>query len=151
MNVVYAQRRNASKFYIAVVWGEVLNQHLDVQVDIGKDSHPDWENVRMVVGSDPFCVKPKQSRTKVGTWELTEEGRISDRLIVQMKVLERGLYRNQPATKLLLSPITGRRHQVSQQFCKNLSSDWDYSYEFTVITSDIRLSETSHTAIGKTF
>ena len=58
--------------------------HLDVRVGIGKDSHPDWENIRMAPASDPGCVKPKQSRTK-------------------MMVLERGLYRNRPATKLLNS------------------------------------------------
>ena len=75
------------------MWGELEEDHLDVRVAIGKDSHPDWENIRMVPASDPGCVKPKQSRTK-------------------MMVLERGLYRDMPATKLLLFPVTGRRHQV---------------------------------------
>ena len=51
--------------YVALVWGEVKDSHLDVQVDIGKDSRPDWENIRMVAASDPYCVKPRQSRTKV--------------------------------------------------------------------------------------
>ena len=51
--------------YVALVWGEVEDSHLDVQVDIGSDSRPEWENIRMVVGSDPYCVKPRQARTKV--------------------------------------------------------------------------------------
>ena len=51
--------------YVALVWGLVENNHLDVQIDIGKDSRPDWENIRMVPGSDPYCVKPRKSRTKV--------------------------------------------------------------------------------------
>ena len=79
---------------MALVWGHLQPEQVDVRVDIGKDSRPEWENIRMVAGSDPYCVKPKQARTKV-------------------KVLERGLYRGKPATKLLLSPVTGRRHQVT--------------------------------------
>ena len=88
------QKRRAVKLYIALVWGEVEDTELDVRVDIGGDSRPDWENIRMVAGSDSHCVKPRQARTKI-------------------VVLERGLYRKKPATKLLLSPVTGRRHQVN--------------------------------------
>jgi len=112
------ENRKARKFYVALVWGDVETDNLDVQVDIGKDSHPDWENVRMVPGSDPYCVKPRQSRTK-------------------MKVLERGLYRNKPATKLLLSPVTGRRHQLRvhcHYIGHTIVGDYTYSNRRDVLT-----------------
>ena len=51
--------------YVALVWGEVEDGHLDVQIDIGTDSRPDWKNIRMVAGCDPHCVKPRSARTKV--------------------------------------------------------------------------------------
>ena len=45
-------------------------------------------------------------------------------------VLERGLYRNRPATKLLLCPVTGRRHQL-RVHCHHLGhtivGDFTYS------------------------
>jgi len=86
--------RQTRKFYLALVWGNVKEDFIDIRVDIGKDTSEEWANIKMAPADSPVCCdKPRDARTK-------------------LLVLERGLFRNKPATKVLLSPITGRRHQL---------------------------------------
>ena len=91
------QLRTPKKFYIALVWGEVKHEKLDIRVDIGPETAGEWAGVKMVPVDSPTCdtSKVKTARTR-------------------LMVLERGLFRRMPATKVLLAPITGRRHQVSR-------------------------------------
>jgi 23S rRNA-/tRNA-specific pseudouridylate synthase len=48
---------------------------------------------KMAISEKPYCHQPKLAFTR-------------------LLVLELGLYNNYPATKVLLKPITGRRHQL---------------------------------------
>ena len=91
------QLRTPKKYYIALVWGEVKHEKLDIRVDIGPETAGEWAGVRMATVDSETCdqAKVKTARTR-------------------MMVLERGLFRQMPATKVLLAPITGRRHQVTR-------------------------------------
>jgi len=88
------EHRQTRKFYLALVWGNVKDDFIDIRVDIGKDTSEEWSNIKMAPADSPNCCnKPRDARTK-------------------LMVLERGLVRSKPATKILLAPITGRRHQL---------------------------------------
>ena len=117
------QLRTPKKYYIALVWGEVKHDKLDIRVDIGPETAGEWAGVRMATVDSETCdlAKVKTARTR-------------------LMVLERGLFRQMPATKVLLAPITGRRHQVTrdtQKLSRDIVIDHlCFSFEFTVTTSD---------------
>jgi len=87
--------RTPKKYYIALVWGEVMHEKLDIRVDIGPETGGEWAGVRMAPVDSQTCDRSqaKESRTR-------------------LMVLERGAFRQRPATKVLMAPITGRRHQL---------------------------------------
>ena len=62
-------------------------------VSLGDDSTPEWNKIRMCTPASGTCLHPRPARTK-------------------LLVIERGRFNGKPATKVLLCPITGRRHQV---------------------------------------
>jgi len=87
------QERRTKKYYLALVRGHVSQPRLDINLPIGEDTREEWRNVKMCTPRQEWCKYPRSSRTR-------------------LLVLERGLYNNYPATKVLLAPITGRRHQL---------------------------------------
>jgi len=106
------EERKTKKYYLALVRGHVSEDCLEINVPIGDDSRPEWSRLRMSTPStDPGCMRPREARTK-------------------LLVLERGQYNKQPATKVLLAPLTGRRHQL-RYHCHYLGhtivGDWVYS------------------------
>ena len=108
----YLQYRQTRKFYLALVWGNVKEDFIDIRVDIGKDTSEEWSSIKMAPADSPACCdKPRDARTKVIKHEIHFHENYN--FLFQLLVLERGLFRNMPATKVLLAPITGRRHQVS--------------------------------------
>ncbi|XP_020775565.1 RNA pseudouridylate synthase domain-containing protein 1 [Boleophthalmus pectinirostris] len=84
--------RTVTKVYIALLrgWVEVETQTLDFP--IGKNSS-EGKTHMMCIGGTEGCENPKPCQT-----ELT--------------VLQYGLYDGEPATKVLLKPLTGRTHQL---------------------------------------
>ena len=78
------------KYYLAILRGHCQNDTFIVNTAIGKDSRTD---LKMALEDSEFCVKPRKAETKV-------------------YVLSRGTYRGDPATKVILKPKTGRRHQL---------------------------------------
>lgn len=82
--------RRTKKFYLALVRGRVEEDRVDIDVPIGNDSECEQ---RMRCPDEAQCVKPRSARTR-------------------LLVLARGTYDGDPATKVLLAPVTGRRHQL---------------------------------------
>lgn len=91
--------RTPKKYYIALVWGELKQERLDIRVDIGTETAGEWAGVRMATVDSETC---DQSKVKIAR--------------TRLMVLERGQFRQMPATKILLAPITGRRHQVARAY-----------------------------------
>lgn len=87
------EQRRTKKYYLALVRGHVAQSRLDINLPIGKDTREEWLNVKMCTPRQDWCKFPRQARTR-------------------LVVLEKGLYNSYPATKVLLSPVTGRRHQL---------------------------------------
>jgi len=87
------QERRTRKFYLAVVRGHVAEDRMEINLEIGEDGREEWDRVKMCTPRQEWCLKPRPSRTR-------------------LVVLERGLYNKYPATKVLLAPISGRRHQL---------------------------------------
>ncbi|XP_076246668.1 RNA pseudouridylate synthase domain-containing protein 1 [Calliopsis andreniformis] len=87
------ETRTAKKFYLALLHGHIDKPYIIVDKAIGIDIREKKGNHKMCVSDNIFCEKPRSSFT----------------ILV---VLERGFRSGKPATKVLLCPGTGRRHQL---------------------------------------
>ncbi|KAJ8955376.1 hypothetical protein NQ318_003473 [Aromia moschata] len=84
--------RASKKYYIAIVRGLFSKEIVDIDIPIGEDIRE--KNIqKMCTANCKFCMKARTAKT----------------IFI---VLEKGLYDNYPATKVLVRPITGRRHQI---------------------------------------
>ena len=95
------------KYYLAILRGHCQDNEYQVTSSIGSDSRTD---LKMALSDSEFCTKPRRAETLV-------------------TVLSRGIYQGQPATKVLLKPKTGRRHQL-RIHCHSLGHTivGDYTY-----------------------
>ncbi|ROT74030.1 RNA pseudouridylate synthase domain-containing protein 1 [Penaeus vannamei] len=98
--------KRVDKYYLALVRGHVSKEMLDIYLPIGDDLRPEWRDVKMATPLSRHVGRCKPAHTR-------------------LLVLQKGLYDDYPATKLLLKPITGRRHQLR-----------------------VHLSESGHTIVG---
>ncbi|XP_044257510.1 RNA pseudouridylate synthase domain-containing protein 1-like isoform X2 [Tribolium madens] len=100
------QQRKCKKYYIALVRGYLSLNLLDLNFPIGRDN-----SVKEV---EKMCVTHGNSSRTART------------LIV---VLENGLFENYPSSKILIRPITGRRHQI-RVHCSHIGHTivGDYTY-----------------------
>ncbi|XP_021949042.1 RNA pseudouridylate synthase domain-containing protein 1 isoform X2 [Folsomia candida] len=86
--------RKTSKYYLAIVRGHISKDLITVNEGIGDDIRQSFQNIRMALASSDFCTAKWRNAT------------------THIAVLERGYCYNYPATKILMKPITGRRHQL---------------------------------------
>ncbi|XP_065331875.1 RNA pseudouridylate synthase domain-containing protein 1-like [Cloeon dipterum] len=86
-------KREVKKFYVALIRGWPSKNSFSINESIGENKYEVDTSRKMCVGSDKKCIKPRNAHTRV-------------------QVLELGLYENYPAAKVLLRPLTGRRHQL---------------------------------------
>lgn len=92
--VLAFEQRLAKKYYLAIVRGLISQDVLTITEPIGDDTREKFRDVRMAPQSSPFCSRScRDAATKV-------------------VVLERGMCYDYPATKVLMRPLTGRRHQL---------------------------------------
>ncbi|XP_031847920.1 RNA pseudouridylate synthase domain-containing protein 1 isoform X2 [Nomia melanderi] len=87
------ETRRVKKFYLALLHGHVNEPYLVIDKPIGIDVREKMGNHKMCINDNDFCEKPRKSYT----------------ILV---VLEHGFRNGKPATKVLLCPETGRRHQL---------------------------------------
>lgn len=89
------EKRQITKFYLAIVRGHISGLHeLSIDIPVGEDIRYKTANNRMCTSHDwEHCLSPRRGETK-------------------LIVLERGFYETEFATKVLLQPVTGRRHQL---------------------------------------
>ncbi|XP_049783138.1 RNA pseudouridylate synthase domain-containing protein 1-like [Schistocerca cancellata] len=104
------ETRKTKKYYVAIVRGHVAKELMDITDPIGEDKRERHGNHRMCLASDPNSCYPKFAHTR-------------------LLVLQRGLYGTYPATKVLLRPVTGRRHQL-RVHCMSIGHTivGDYTY-----------------------
>ena len=81
------------KHYLAILRGHCLKNFYKINLAIGEDLRPEVRKLKVATSDSEFCDKPRESETL-------------------MAVLSKGLYCGEPATKVLLKPLTGRRHQL---------------------------------------
>ncbi|XP_011263587.1 RNA pseudouridylate synthase domain-containing protein 1 isoform X1 [Camponotus floridanus] len=87
------ENQKVQKFYLALVHGHIREPHVIINKPIGDDIREKNGNHKMCTNDSVFCEKPRNSYTV-------------------LMVLEHGFWKNKPATKILLAPGTGRRHQL---------------------------------------
>ncbi|XP_068916846.1 RNA pseudouridylate synthase domain-containing protein 1-like [Tenebrio molitor] len=99
------QQRLCKKYYVALVRGYLSSNLLDLNFSIGRDVTV--QEIEKMCASD---VNGRGARTLIIT-------------------LEQGLFDNYPATKVLVRPITGRRHQI-RVHCSHIGHTivGDYTY-----------------------
>uniref|UniRef100_A0A1B6L096 Pseudouridine synthase RsuA/RluA-like domain-containing protein n=1 Tax=Graphocephala atropunctata TaxID=36148 RepID=A0A1B6L096_9HEMI len=105
------QKRTTRKYYLAFLRGHVSKEFIEIKNAIGEDAMEVEGSHRMCVGEDQSCLAPRSALTR-------------------LLVLQRGLYGDYPATKVLLRPITGRRHQLRVHCCHlghTIVGDYTYS------------------------
>jgi len=105
------QARRTRKYYLALVHGHVADQLSDINLPIGDDSRPEWLTIKTCTSRHSYCHKPREARTRC-------------------VVLERGTYKDKAATKLMLAPQSGRRHQLRvhlQEIGHTIIGDYTYS------------------------
>jgi 23S rRNA-/tRNA-specific pseudouridylate synthase len=100
-----------NRYYLALVRGHISSQKLTLTEAIGDDLREMQSSRRMSIASSPFCSKATRDA------------------LTHLVVLERGLCYGYPATKILLRPITGRRHQL-RLHCSSIGHTivGDYTY-----------------------
>lgn len=103
------EMRLSQKYYLALVHGHVTCSAFSVDSAIGTDSRPNFSHC-MCTESNDYCLKPKSALTLI-------------------LLLELGLYNGKPASKIMLKPITGRRHQL-RIHCREVNHTiiGDYTY-----------------------
>ncbi|XP_070164738.1 RNA pseudouridylate synthase domain-containing protein 1 [Polyergus mexicanus] len=87
------ENQKVQKFYLALVHGHIHESHIIIDKPIGDDVREKNGNHKMCTNDNIFCEKPRNSYTV-------------------LVVLEHGFWKIKPATKILLAPSTGRRHQL---------------------------------------
>jgi len=94
-------QQKSSKFYLAIVRGHVTDDCVHIDLPIGEvaadDDLQEWGKAKMATPwsrPDGLCAKARRAETK---------------MVVMSRGLMGGGY---PATKVLLQPLTGRRHQL---------------------------------------
>ncbi|XP_012149237.2 RNA pseudouridylate synthase domain-containing protein 1 isoform X2 [Megachile rotundata] len=104
------ETRTAKKFYLALLHGHINESYIIIDKAIGIDIREKKGNHKMCVSGNAFCEKPRKSYTV-------------------LVVLERGFRNGKPATKVLLCPATGRRHQL-RVHCSHIGHTviGDYTY-----------------------
>jgi len=105
------EARRTRKFYLAVVHGRLGPDKLQIDLPIGDDARPEMEKLRMCTPNQDYCVKPRPANTRC-------------------VVLARGTFNSKPATKVMLYPSTGRRHQLRvhmQEVGHTIVGDYTYS------------------------
>ncbi|KAK4297684.1 hypothetical protein Pmani_029921 [Petrolisthes manimaculis] len=104
-------KHHVDKYYIAIVRGHVSQNLIDVNLQIGDDIRPEWFGIRMVSEVSPFAKHCRRAHTRI-------------------LLLQRGIYNDYPASKVLLKPCTGRRHQLRVHLSHlghTLVGDYTYS------------------------
>lgn len=104
------EKRTVEKYYLALLHGYVKDNFLVIDRMIGNDTRTDFCHC-MCTFDKIYCSNPKTSLTV-------------------LLVLQRGLYNNNvPVTKVIMKPITGRRHQL-RVHCQNIGHTivGDYTY-----------------------
>nr|CAD7203488.1 unnamed protein product [Timema douglasi] len=103
-------QRKTKKYYLAVLRGHVSKELMYMNEAIGEDSLEERGSHRMCTSSNLNCTSPRPAQTR-------------------MLILQRGLFDNYPATKVILRPITGRRHQL-RVHCAHIGHTivGDYTY-----------------------
>ncbi|XP_046452823.1 RNA pseudouridylate synthase domain-containing protein 1-like, partial [Daphnia pulex] len=102
--------RKTRKYYLALLRGHVSHELIDISLPIGADSRPGHSH-KMCSSDKQFCQYPKAAFTR-------------------LLVLQKGFYDGFPVTKVMMKPVTGRRHQL-RIHCSSLGhtivGDFTYS------------------------
>lgn len=99
---------NVSKYYLALVYGR-LNPDLGAY---GVDHSDDMLTVDVPIGEDNNRRHYARCALADKNGQLLENCVYPQKSVTQVKVLEYGTYKGRECTKVLLKPVTGRRHQL---------------------------------------
>lgn len=108
------ERRLTRKYYLALLRGHISQELIEINDSIGEMAS---EKHRMTTVNNIDCVCPRSAYTR-------------------LLLLQRGIFSSYPASKVLLRPITGRRHQL-RVHCAHIGhtvvGDYTYSRRKDVI------------------
>ncbi|KAM8962040.1 RNA pseudouridylate synthase domain-containing protein 1 [Pelodytes ibericus] len=105
------KERTVTKAYLALVRGTVTEKCMTITLAIGKNTQEGLTHMMCSEGTEG-CENPKPCQT-------------------DLVVLQHGLYKGDPVTKVLLQPLTGRTHQL-RVHCSSLGHPivGDFTYSF---------------------
>ena len=85
--------RLVSKYYLAILRGHCEKDFYRINVPVCKDTREEFKNLRMATPESEFHEKPRNAETLLA-------------------VLNRGYFNGDPATKVLLKPLTGTSNDI---------------------------------------
>ncbi|XP_026559774.1 RNA pseudouridylate synthase domain-containing protein 1 isoform X1 [Pseudonaja textilis] len=114
------KNRTVTKAYLALVRGHIQEAKKMICFAIGKNTTEGLTHMMCIEGTDG-CESPKPCRS-------------------ELIVLEYGLYSGEPATKVLLQPLTGRTHQL-RVHCSAIGHPivGDFTYSFKKDSAPYRM------------
>ncbi|XP_073414535.1 RNA pseudouridylate synthase domain-containing protein 1 [Dendrobates tinctorius] len=114
------KERMVTKAYLALVRGFVAESRMTITLAIGKNTQDGLTHMMCVEGTEG-CKNSKPCHT-------------------DLLVLQHGLYKGDPVTKVLLQPLTGRTHQL-RVHCSALGYPivGDFTYSFKTDTDPYRM------------
>ncbi|XP_073492537.1 RNA pseudouridylate synthase domain-containing protein 1 [Aquarana catesbeiana] len=114
------KERTVTKAYLALVRGSVTQSCMTITLAIGKNTQEGLTHMMCVEGTEG-CENEKPCQT-------------------YLTVLQHGLYKGEPVTKVLLQPLTGRTHQL-RVHCSALGYPivGDFTYSFKKDTDPYRM------------
>lgn len=115
------ERRLVDKYYLAIVRGHIDLAEITIDIPVGEDIRYKTSNKKMCTSHDwEHCLTPRPCETK-------------------LVVLEKGFFDTEFATKVLLKPVTGRRHQLRvhcSQIGHPIVGDFTYSSHLADCSTD---------------
>ncbi|KAJ3601226.1 hypothetical protein NHX12_032199 [Muraenolepis orangiensis] len=117
--------RTVTKGYLALLRGRVEGENRTIDFSIGKTSTEGKTHMMCIEGTEG-CENPKACQT-------------------ELRVLEYGTYDGEPATKVLLEPLTGRTHQL-RVHCSALGHPivGDFTYSLGADSAPYRMMLHAH-------
>ncbi|CAG9577455.1 unnamed protein product [Danaus chrysippus] len=115
------EKRLTKKYYVAIVRKHLKFELADIRYPIGVDLSPENSHKMATQTADTTCGSPREALTRI-------------------LLLETGFYGSDPASVVLLKPITGRRHQL-RVHCLSIGHTLlgDYTYSAPVDTVPHRM------------
>lgn len=106
------ENNQVNKYYLALVYGKVNYDEIQKFAGVGIDRDKEIVSVQVPIGDDVRNHGYKRCTANDKTGSKLDYCANAQKTHTQFRILEYGTYKGRDCTKVLLKPITGKRHQL---------------------------------------